>query len=242
MSWKLYDELIDAIPNDITIEDTFQQKWWLIKTSETIGLAMYFEQGEAVRTLPAQLKGMRLKALAAYAKSWNFYEATAGVAAINAYFNQQAKITPLAPKFTQTVFKEYEQEITGKRVAVIGHFPGLEKLATVCELSILEKNPSFGDYPDSACEYILPEQDYVFITGTTLANKTLPRLLTLSRGAKVIMAGPSVPLTPILFDYGVDVLAGAMVLDNQALWDTVQKEGCKDIFQQGVQMLQIDHR
>ena len=35
----------------------------------------------------------------------------------------------------------------------------------------------WDDFLDSACEYILPEQDFVFITGMTLTNKTLPRLL-----------------------------------------------------------------
>lgn len=242
MSWQLYDELLTEIPDDITVEDSLQEKWWLIKTQKTSGIAMYFKQGEAIKTLPDHLKGMQLKKLASYIKSWNFYEATAGVAAINAYYNQKNKIAPLAPKFTQSVFKEYTQELIGKRVAVIGHFPGLEALATTCQLSILEKNPLLGDYPDSACEYILPDQDYIFITGTTLANKTLPRLLELGKAAKVIMAGPSVPLTPILFEYGIDVLAGAIVVDSQYLWNSIQENGCKDIFQQGVQMLQINKK
>ena len=52
-----------------------------------------------------------------------------------------------------------------------------ELIAPLCRLSILERDPVLGDYPDSACEYILPEQDYVFITGMTLVNKTLPHLL-----------------------------------------------------------------
>lgn len=240
LSWQIYDDLLKAIPNDVLVEDAIQQKWWLIKTSKTLGIAMHFEQGEAERTLLQQLKGMKLRELANYIKSWNFYEATAAVAATNAYYNQKDKIEPLQPRFTEDAFKENRQAIVGKRVAVIGHFPNIEKLAEICELSILEKNPAKGDYPDNACEYILPQQDYVFITGTTLANKTLPRLLQLSKNAKVIMTGPSVPLTPILFDYGVDVLAGAAIWDSAKVWSAVQQGGCKNIFQQGVQMLQID--
>ena len=60
----------------------------------------------------------------------------------------------------------------------MGHFPLVEKqLGRKCSLSILEREPEGADFLDSACEYILPEQDFVFITGMTLTNKTLPRLL-----------------------------------------------------------------
>jgi uncharacterized protein (DUF4213/DUF364 family) len=66
----------------------------------------------------------------------------------------------------------------GKKVAVVGHFSLVEKqLGCKCSLSILEREPEGTDFLDSACEYILPEQDFVFITGMTLTNKTLPRLL-----------------------------------------------------------------
>jgi uncharacterized protein (DUF4213/DUF364 family) len=99
-------------------------------------------------------------------------------------------------------------------VAVIGHFPHLEKtLGKVCDLAILEKRPLPGDYPDSACEFLLPFQDYVFATGVTLINKTLPRLLELSRRQGLILVGPSVPLAPLLFDWGVRDLQGMVVTD-----------------------------
>ena len=88
-------------------------------------------------------------------------------------------------------------------------FPYIEKqLGGKCELSILEREPEGDDYLDSACEYLLPEQDFVFITGMTLTNKTLPRLLTLTEHAKTILVGPTSPITPLLFGYGVDSIAG----------------------------------
>ena len=57
-----------------------------------------------------------------------------------------------------------------------------------------------GDYPDSACEYVLPTCDYVFISGSAFVNKTMPRLLELSRDAT------STPAAPLLLEYGVDHL------------------------------------
>ena len=39
------------------------------------------------------------------------------------------------------------------------------------------------DMPDPACEYVLPQADFAFITGVTLENKTAPRLLELAKDA-----------------------------------------------------------
>jgi uncharacterized protein (DUF4213/DUF364 family) len=238
--WELYDRLIEGIPAELVVESAVHAKWWLVKTNKTVGISMYFEQGESGhRSLPDNVSGMNLKELAGYVKSWNFYEATLAVAAMNAYYNTPERIEPLNPSFSMDAFDEHLEEIRGKRVAVIGHFPFLDKIAGVAKLSILEKKPSAGDYPDSACEYILPEQDYVFITGTSLANKTLPRLLELSRGAKIILTGPSVPLAPLFFEYGVTELAGTIAQNHDELWEAVGRGEERGIFRHGARMLQI---
>ena len=47
-----------------------------------------------------------------------------------------------------------------------GHFRNVErKLDGISDLYILERRPSDGDYPDSACEYILPGVEYIYATG-----------------------------------------------------------------------------
>ena len=113
----------------------------------------------------------------------------------------------------RALFERLAQRFAGGSVAVVGHFPHLEPLSDHCTLTILERHPSGGDLPDQACEYLLPRQDCVCITGSAVSNKTLPRLLELSRDAYVVLVGPSVPLTTMWFDYGVDLLAGTVVLD-----------------------------
>jgi len=103
----------------------------------------------------------------------------------------------------------------GKRVSVVGHFPFLPRIRKQArELWVLEKNPQEGDHPAEEAERFLPQSDVVALTGTALTNHTLEHLLGLcSPEAFVILLGDTVPLTPVLFEYGVDALAGTRVVD-----------------------------
>jgi uncharacterized protein (DUF4213/DUF364 family) len=159
---------------------------------------------------------MALAELAEAVKSWNFGEASLGMAAINAYWNspEHDSVVYALERGDTQAFTAWRDRVAGKKVAVIGHFYLLEEtLGKICDLSILEKRPRPGDFPDSACEFLLPFQDFVFATGVTLTNKTLPRLLELSRDTGVILTGPSVPLAPPLFDWGILDLQGFVVTD-----------------------------
>lgn len=114
----------------------------------------------------------------------------------------------------------------------------------ICDLTALERAPHPGDIPDPACEYIIAEQDYLFTTGITLQNKTLPRLLELARegGTEVIMVGPSVVPASLLFDYGVVCLASSIVLPERA--DKVKlamEQGSRtSIFGAGLQKMRVE--
>ena len=124
-------------------------------------------------------------------------------------------------------------------MTVIGHFPGLGRLRQHCELSILERQPQPGDLPDTAAEYILPQQDLVFITGTTFINKTITRLLELSAKAKVYMVGPSTPMNPLLFSHGVRSLSGLVVVDAEKMGAALKNDNCEAIFGNGGQKVNM---
>ena len=82
----------------------------------------------------------------------------------------------------------------------------------VGELVVIERNPRPGDLPAAAAEDVIPQAGVVAITGTTWINQSLEELLALcSPQAHVILLGPSTPLSPILFDHGVDLLCGSIV-------------------------------
>ncbi|MEA4902963.1 DUF364 domain-containing protein [Desulfitobacterium sp.] len=247
--WALYDELINTIPEDLTVlECMIGVTWTLVRSERGLGIAKTIKGGKKGSDLD-NVTGMSLKKLAGYAKSWNMLEASLGQAALNSAHNHPAEvmsitgqpIRPTAHPEGANAFKLLEPALSGKKVAVIGHFPEVDELQEKCELSVLEREPQGKDYPDPACEYLLPEQDFVFITGTAFTNKTMPRLLELSKNAKVILVGPSVTLSPILFDYGVDYLASFMVLNPKLIWQASQEGKKMNIFKHGGQMVCIHH-
>ncbi len=224
--WELYDALIEGIPRDIVVTDSLVGTIWsAVCTQNGVGLALTAPQRTRPPVFFGDLRGMKLIDMAAHVKSWRFIEAGLGMAAINAFYNQpeQAKkngvLLPVQNKQEQDAFITSYEEIKGKRVCVIGHFPFLERrIRDICDLFILEREPQNGDYPDTACEYLLPGADFVFITGSALINKTMRRLIQLSENAKTTLVGTSVPLAPALFDFNVDCLAGFMPTDNEGCW------------------------
>lgn len=221
--WELYDELIEGIPCDLTAREILVCKSRTMVQSELgCGMAMTLDSGAFPSGIEGSPVGRPLRDVAALIKSWNFTDASIGLAAMNAYYNSRehveqlkARISRLDPNSqdqTEDAFLYYQPLVAGKKVATVGHFAYLDRrFAGICQLSILEREQQKGDYPDSACEYILTDQDYVFITGATLINKTLPRLLQLSASSQVILCGPSTVMAPALYHYGVDDLAGFMV-------------------------------
>ncbi len=239
--WELYDELISGIPGGPAADEVIcGSSWTMVRSGAHAGVAMTMKC-DSRPPLRSDFVGVPLRELAQGAKSWNLIEAGVGLAAINTYYNSPEKaaehgiILQEEPedRKKQDPFEALQDEFQGKNVCVVGHFPKLERIvAPYCNLSVLERSPLEGDYPDSACEYLLPEQDFVFITGCTLVNKTLPHLLELSKNARVIMVGPSVPMSPVLFRYGVEDLSGFIVTD-AALCAQVVGGGVSPIFRAG---------
>jgi len=113
----------------------------------------------------------------------------------------------------------------GKKIAMIGHFPRIDELRQKAdELWVMEKNPLEGDLPDTASEYLVPKADILVITSSTIINKSVERLLELSNGYTILL-GPSTPMSPVLFDYGVDLLAGVKVKDEKLMMEMIA-QGC----------------
>ena len=97
----------------------------------------------------------------------------------------------------------------GRRVAIVGRFPFVEQVRQVAGTCwVLELNPGPGDLPSERASEVLPQADVVALTGTSLINHTFEELVNLCRpDAYVVLLGGSAPLSPVLLERGVDVVA-----------------------------------
>ena len=214
--WELYNALLAGLPRSGCVTRTVPGKRWTLAETDLggAGYAMSTEGSSIAPRFPHGIEGMRIKVAAEAAKSWNFTEAGLGIAVMNAFYNTEAHMAELGCAEPYDNYCLRGLDVAGKKVGLIGHLrmpPGT--LDAAASVRILEKHPQPGDYPDSACEFILPDCDIVLITGSSLVNKTLPRLLELCRGAYVVLTGPTVPLCPALLALGIDRLAGMVVTD-----------------------------
>ncbi|MGB9370341.1 MAG: DUF364 domain-containing protein [Halobacteriota archaeon] len=128
----------------------------------------------------------------------------------------------------------------GKKVVIIGHFPFIDKLRGISsELTIIEKNPREGDLAEENADVFLPEADVVGVTGSAMTNHTMDHLLSICNpNAYVVVLGDTTPLSPVLFEYGVDAISGTMVVDSeQALRCVSQGANFRQI--RGIRLLTI---
>ena len=245
--WELYKRLVEGVPEGIGVKNVLVGNHWIIVEAESgYGMAMVVGGGRGSYGLYPNALHLELRDLAAQCASWNFLEASVGVAALNAWYstpeNAAAAGMKVERKGSNDGFELYRRICAGMRVCVVGHFPLIERLADECRLSILERAPQPGDYPDSACEYLVPHQDFLFCTGITLTNKTMPRLLQLSNRPQTstILVGPSVVPAPALYDFGVDCMAGSVITDPERAKAAVLQAATSSVFKHGVQKMRVE--
>lgn len=156
-----------------------------------------------------QLIGRSARELAEYARSSNPIEAGIGLAAVNSLVEPQGE--------RLNVIDYLIEQGRGRKVAMVGRFPRASAVKdTAGRLWILEKDPRPGEFPEADAARIMPQADIVAITGSALANGSLQGLLELPRGYTIVF-GPSTPLSPVLFDWGVDMIGGARASNPEAI-------------------------
>ena len=224
--FSLYDLLIDGIHTDAVIRSTLMGECWTaVETAGHFGMAMTTPVDTAPRMLDRDYCGISLKELATTAKSWNLSEAGFGMAAVNAFYNTPAKLEQLGAYEPFDNYCTDGVDLKNKRIGVIGHLNMPSSVYDQAkEVLILERNPRPGDYPDSACDFLLPQCDVVIMTASTLVNKTLPHLLDLCKNAYTILAGPSCPMCPKLLELGIDRIAGLVITDVNGMKDKIIRE------------------
>ena len=224
--FELYDILLDGIDTAAPVTGTqMGQCWTAVETAEHFGMAMTTPVDTAPRLLSGDYTGMPLRELAAACRSWNLTEAGYGMAAVNAFYNTPARLEQLNAYEPFVRYCTDGLDLRGRHIGVVGHLnmpPSIREQAA--SVRILERSPRPGDYPDSACDWLIPQCDVVIMTASTLVNKTLPHLLELCKNAYTILAGPSCPLCPGLLELGIDRIAGLVITDPEGMKDKILRE------------------
>ena len=184
---------------------------------------------------PGSLESYSALKLASWIESEIALRRSIGCAVINA-------LLPRRPEswVDQNAEDAIRQKGSGKSSVLIGHFPFAGALGEdLKDFIVLELNPTEGDIPASAAPEFLPKADLVAITGMTFINHTLPDLLKLCKPeAYVMLLGPSTPLTPLMAEYGVDLLAGSSVENIPAVLAAVgQGANFRQVHRAGVRLI-----
>ncbi len=242
---RIYELLLDYAGSDRQVTELNIGLVWTVCKAQQLGLAM--SPGIPTRTLswPGTLAGKTLAELAGWITDWEPYKATVAMAAINSSLNRYELPSGLTLLPTQgnanlAVFDHFLPMLRGKKVVVIGRYPGIERYAEQFNLSIIERQPQPSDYPDPACEFLLPDADWVFLTASSITNKTFPRLAELAQCATTVLMGPTVPWLPELHEFGIDYLAGVEVIDPVKLCRIAAEGGGVRIFDDAVRYRIVD--
>jgi uncharacterized protein len=222
---SILDDLLASLEGDAPVEDIRVCVHWSAVLSRGCGLASTLTIDDSPHGYhqirdAGRLHQLTARELAQRVKSDYVLEVSLGMAAVNSLLrvDESRCIELNAGQFL-------EERGRGKRVAVVGHFPFIPRLRAVAsQLWVLEKKPGPGDFPAGMASEIIPQADIVAITGTTLINGSFDEIIHLCRpDALVLVLGPSTPLSPVLFDYGVDVISGTQVINVDSVLRTVSQ-------------------
>jgi uncharacterized protein (DUF4213/DUF364 family) len=238
---SLLDDLQAGVDMEAPVRSVLVGSHWVAVCSRYCGLASALRGNHSHGTPEVrdagQLHSKPVRDLVGLVHSDSLLERSIGIAALNSILdvNDSRAIEMNASDVLADRGKD-------KTVALVGHFPFIPQLQRVAkQLWVLEQQPAPNEYPAEAASELLPRADLVAITGTAIINGTMEALLRHCKARSTIMVlGPSTPLSPVLFDYGVDILSGSRVMDEEAV---LQSIGQGASFRQvaGVRLLTFIH-
>ncbi|MFO8089745.1 MAG: DUF364 domain-containing protein [Desulfatiglandaceae bacterium] len=214
---KILEDLIASLNTESPVYDIRQGLFHTAVVTRNCGLAATLPK-DAMRQKPPlmRLAGTLLELsaleLARLSMSDSIPEAAVGMAAINSLLDVDERMC-IELNAAELIIEKG----AGKRVAIVGHFPFVPRVKEkASQLWVIEKNPTADDLEEHAAAEVIPRADVVAVTGTALTNHTLEGLLELCRpDAFVVMLGDTVPVSPLLFELGVDALSGTRVVDTE---------------------------
>ena len=223
---SIIDALLNSLQADAPVRQVLVGAFWtavvLVTDPPRCGLASTLRAETHHEGPPVPRAGRLLehsgRELAEWLRSPRILEASIGMAAFNALLEAD-ELSCIDLNAEEIIV----QRGTGKRVAIVGHFPFVERVRRVAEVFwVLELRPRPGDLSAAQAEEVLPQADVVALTGTSLLNHTFDDLIALcGPEAFVVLLGASAPLSPVLLERGVDAVSGTRVVDVPAVLSAV---------------------
>jgi uncharacterized protein (DUF4213/DUF364 family) len=235
---KILDDLVSRLDTDTTVRDIRQGPFQTAVLTRRCGLASTPHDPGPHHSRFAVTEAGRLlekpaRELAGLSASESPHEAAIGMAVINSLLEIDEMRC-----FRLNAGDLIAEKGRDKGVAIVGHFPFVPEIRKLArDLWVIEKNPHKGDYPEDMSPELIPKADVVAITGMAFTNHTIEHLLGLCEpAAYVIVLGDTTPLSPVLFDYGVNAICGTSVIDSELALRCVS-EGASYRQIKGVQQL-----
>lgn len=167
------------------------------------------QPGEQEASMTNEVIGMSAARVAEYLLRPSPYAVCLGMAALNA---------ATAPDTDSEIKDERpaEQLIAdlgrNKTVGIVGQFPFVGSLREkVGALHLFELRGAPDAVPRERWEDVLSGLDVLAITATALLTRQMAFYLSHAAGAVSIVLGPTTPMSPALFGFGVDHLCGSVV-------------------------------
>ena len=210
---NLIEDILNSIEEEPAADIRVGLKYTAVQIRDRVGLAYTFPEFGSPPKNVGNLVGTNTLSLA---NSFNITEASIGTASINALLEPRNYEVMNVSDHILAIAQSYD------KIGIVGRFPFIDSLGK--DVFVFERRPMHGTLPDTAAETLLPKCDLVIISGSAFVNRTLQRLLEISNGYTFVI-GPTTPLTPLLFEYGADVIAGAIVHDAEKALEIVSQGG-----------------
>ncbi len=237
----IYEDLISTVKDDFdtNVANLSISIRWIAAITKKLGISITYDNEKHMTGIEdaGYFKGKKAFELLEYLKTFDTLKVGIGLATLNS-------LIKIPEKYEQfNVFDYLLEKSKDKKILFIGHFEDIEKLKGIAkEIVIIERKPKGGDYLDTFQEYLIPEADIVAITGSTFANKSIKRILELSKDKYTIVFGPSTPLSEVLFDYGVDMIGGIVVKDDNKVFDIISQGGSLEEFKNYINFITLKRR
>lgn len=230
----IFDDILRQVPTDAVLEDVCVGIFWtFVKTQYGSGMCAtahrWIEDPPgALIDGAGSLVGKSVHDLAALYRSASLTARALALAAVS------ASCGPM----TGQCEKMRAQELVAARcalsprplrIALIGHFHFAESLRQAghtLDIFELENRCQPGDIPVTRAPELLRHADILLMTSSTLITHATEELLSFVRpDTYKMIVGPSVPLSPVLWDYGLDAVCGSMITDAEGVSLAIRQGG-----------------